>query len=71
MCGVRPRFVGFGGANWLHEHVIIGVECCKRRRSIWLRISPGSSRKRKGIAAVEHVVGIQPTGRSTAQRRTD
>ena len=29
----------------------MGVVWVRRRRRIWLRISPGSSRKRKGIAA--------------------
>jgi len=47
----RPSGVGLGGANWLAERVIMGVECVRSKRRIWLRISPGSSRKRNGMVA--------------------
>lgn len=52
MLGDRFIDVGFGGPNWWAFLVRMGVVCVRSRRRIWLRISPGSSRKRKGIGRV-------------------
>lgn len=52
MLGDRPIDVGFGGPNCWTFLVTMGVLCVRSRRRIWFRISPGSSRKRKGIGGV-------------------
>ena len=52
MLGDRFMCVGFGGDNWWALRVRMGVWWVRSRRRIWLRISPGSSRKGKGIVIV-------------------
>lgn len=49
MLGDRFIDVGFGGPSWWAFRVTMGVVWVRSRRRIWLRISPGSSRRRKGI----------------------
>ena len=44
--------VGLGGASWLAERQTMRVLWVRRRRKIWLRISPGSERKGKGMFVV-------------------
>lgn len=52
MLGDRFMYVGFGGDNWWALRVRMGVWWVRSRRRIWLRISPGSSRKGEGIVIV-------------------
>lgn len=52
MLGDRFMCVGFGGDSWWALRVRMGVWWVRSMRRIWLRISPGSSRKGKGIVIV-------------------
>ena len=44
--------MGVGGPSWWAFRVRMGVLWVRRRRRIWLRVSPGRSRKGKGIGVV-------------------